>query len=213
MNELSDEDLFTLEFSKKKKKSKDKSKEKSNAKIDENVLVDVIPQVDTVLTEPLPTYSYEFLLDRVSQLIHQNTIGTHSVKKYKISSPILVKVGSKRTVWTNFQDFCNQTTRSSDHIFQYIMSELGAECSIDTMQRFVIKGRYVSAYIESLMYKYMQEYVICSSCHNFNTTLTRDMISRIYFIRCNDCTSVHSVANIKHGYHAQTRADRIANRK
>lgn len=217
MTELSYEDIISLEFSKKKKKTKEKTKEKINETFNETfnetISVNDIIQIDTV---PLPIYSYEFLLDRVSQLIAQNMIdlnGANNVKKYKISSPILVKVGSKRTVWTNFPDFCNQTTRSSDHIFQYIMTELGSDCSIDTLGRFVIKGKYAPAYIESLMHKYMQEYVICSSCHKYNTTLTRDNISRIYFIRCNDCTSVHSATNIKQGYHAQTRADRIANRK
>lgn len=54
------------------------------------------------------------------------------------------------------------------------------------------------------------EYVVCQMCRNFNTSLTRDSVSRLYFVSCHDCGSSRSVAPIKAGFHAQTRADRRA---
>ena len=53
------------------------------------------------------------------------------------------------------------------------MAELGTEGSIDGNQRLVIRGKYVPKYIESLLRKYIVEYVTCKMCRSANTTLTK----------------------------------------
>ena len=100
--------------------------------------------------------------------------------------------------------------RSPDHVFQFMMAELGTEGSIDGNQRLVIRGKFVPKYIESLLRKYIVEYVTCQMCRSFNTTLKRDNVSRLFFNHCQECGSSRSVAPIRAGYHAQTRADRRA---
>lgn len=45
-------------------------------------------------------------------------------------------------------------------------------------------GKYVPKYIESLLRKYIVEYVTCQMCRSPNTTLTRDAVSRLYFVHC-----------------------------
>lgn len=75
------------------------------------------------------------------------------------------------------------------------------------------RGKYVPKYIESLLRKYIGEYVACSTCRSPNTDLTRDAVSRLYFVHCKSCGSSRSVGTIRTGFHAQTRADRRALRK
>jgi translation initiation factor 2 subunit 2 len=111
-------------------------------------------------------------------------------------------------------------------------------------------------YIESLLRKYIGEYVACQMCRSFKTNLTRDNVSRLFFVACQvstyyafitvlsvyhfycesisrhsvcwlyflavaniyitqfsllqDCGSSRSVAQIRAGYHATTKADRRA---
>lgn len=69
-------------------------------------------------------------------------------------------------------------------------------------------GRYLPKYIESLLRKYVVEYVTCGMCRSPNTDLVRDQGSRLYFCNCRDCGSSRSVAPIKAGYHATNRKDR-----
>ena len=130
-----------------------------------------------------------------------------------------MRVGTKKTVWTNFQEICSMMRRNPDHVFQFMMAELGTEGSIDGNARLVIRGKFVPKYIESLLRKYIGEYVTCQMCRSFNTTLKRDQTSRLYFVECipvegtnekGGCGSSRSVAQIRAGYHAQTRADRRA---
>lgn len=54
------------------------------------------------------------------------------------------------------------------------------------------------------------EYVTCHMCRNPETTLTRDSVTRLYFLQCESCGSSRSVAPIKAGFHATSRADRRA---
>lgn len=127
--------------------------------------------------------------------------------------------------------------RDPQHVYQFFMTELGTEGSIDGNQRLIIRtwvsgslvpkfilfltpfslfiilgGRYLPKYIESLLRKYVLEYVTCTMCRSPNTELVKNQASRLYFCKCRDCGSERSVAPIKAGYHATNRADRRAAR-
>ena len=109
----------------------------------------------------------------------------------------LLPVGTKKTLWVNFSEICKTMRRNPDHLFQFMMAELGTEGSIDGNQRLVIRGKFVPKYIESLLRKYIGEYVTCQMCRSFNTALSRDSVSRLYFVQCQDCGSTRSVAQIR----------------
>jgi translation initiation factor 2 subunit 2 len=98
--------------------------------------------------------------------------------------------------------------RQLEHVMSFILAELGTDGSIDGSQRLVIKGRYVPKVIESLLKKYIVDYVTCHMCRNADTTLSRDSVTRLYFIQCESCGSSRSVAPIKAGFHATMRTDR-----
>jgi translation initiation factor 2 subunit 2 len=89
--------------------------------------------------------------------------------------------------------------RSPEHVLQFFLAELGTDGSIDGSQRLIIKGRYVPRKIESLLRKYIGEYVTCHACRNPDTAFTRDPVSRLYFVHCSSCGSSRSVAAIKAG--------------
>jgi len=124
-----------------------------------------------------------------------------------------MRVGTKKTLWVNYQEICKMMGRPAEHVFTFFMAELGTEGSIDGNQRLVIRGKYVPKYIESLLRKYIGEYVTCKMCKSPETDLTKDSVSRLFFCHCRGCGSSRSVAPIRSGYHAATRADRRAARK
>eukprot|EP00608_Synchroma_pusillum_P006103 CAMPEP_0198424870 /NCGR_PEP_ID=MMETSP1452-20131203/4168_1 /TAXON_ID=1181717 /ORGANISM="Synchroma pusillum, Strain CCMP3072" /LENGTH=267 /DNA_ID=CAMNT_0044145223 /DNA_START=71 /DNA_END=874 /DNA_ORIENTATION=+ len=175
-----------------------------------------LPQVSAQEGRPgadAPQYSYNELLQRVQHMLMEKNPELQNKRRQAMKQPELVRVGTKKTLWANFQEICATMHRSHEHVFQFMLAELGTEGSIDGSQRLVIRGKFAPKYIESLLRKYIVEYVTCQMCRSPNTTLTRDSVSRLYFVNCNDCGSSRSVAAIKTGYHAQTRADRRAARK
>jgi translation initiation factor 2 subunit 2 len=157
-----------------------------------------------------PIYTYSQLLNRVVDFVHLNNPELTDKKRFTMKPPQLMRVGTKKTLWVNFQEICSMMRRNADHVFQFMMAELGVEGSIDGNKRLVIRGKFVPKYIESLLRKYIGEYVACQMCRSFNTSLTRDSVSRLFFVGCQDCGSSRSVAQIRAGYHATTKADRRA---
>jgi len=157
-----------------------------------------------------PIYTYAQLLNRVVDFVHQNNPELTDKKRFTMKPPQLMRVGTKKTLWVNFQEICRMMGRNADHVFQFMMAELGVEGSIDGNKRLVIRGKFVPKYIESLLRKYIGEYVACLMCRSFSTSLTRDSVSRLFFVSCQDCGSTRSVAQIRAGYHATTKADRRA---
>jgi translation initiation factor 2 subunit 2 len=213
-----------LDLSKKKKKKTKKTKDTAKAadggktlsgdgadwSLQESMLAeqDGIQEVDDQFDRKAE-YTYAELLDKIVDILETNNPNLVEKKKRNIKPPV-VTMTSKKTCWVNFQEICTMMERSSDHVFQFFMAELGTEGSIDGNQRLVIRGKFVPKYLESLLRKYVVEYVTCQMCRSPNTDLQKDGASRLYFCHCRDCGSSRSVAPIRSGYHATSRADRRA---
>ncbi|ORM40848.1 Eukaryotic translation initiation factor 2 subunit beta [Babesia sp. Xinjiang] len=153
-------------------------------------------------------YPYEELLTRVQTLINTHSHDLSGNKKYTIRPPQVVRVGSKKVAWINFKDLCTVMRRSTDHVHQFVLSELGTEGSIAGDGQLVLKGKYGPKNIESLLRKYITEYVTCSMCKSANTTMERDSRARLFTQHCEACGANRSVNPIKNGFHALNRGER-----
>ena len=49
---------------------------------------------------------------------------------------------------------------------------------------------------------------MCQMCKSLETELERDSETRLFVMNCKSCGSTRTVAQIKAGHHATTRADR-----
>lgn len=213
-----------LDLSKKKKKKKKKSKSDDKdtsssapAAVDLSEQQRLLMELDQAQElgdeeDRKAEYSYDELLDRVVDLLTANHPDLVEKKRTRIKPPQLQLLSSKKTLWVNFQEICSMMQRDPQHVYQFFMAELGTEGSIDGNQRLIIRGKYVAKYIESLLRKYVVEYVTCEMCRSPHTSLDKDPASRLYFCKCKDCGSSRSVAPIRSGYHATSRADRRAAR-
>jgi len=188
----------------------DMEEQKNQIRLDEEAQTPI--DVPEDLYDRMADYSYDELLDRVIKILHEHNPDLVEKKRRNMKPPQLTRVGTKKTLWVNFQEICTMMQRNPEHVFQFFMAELGTEGSIDGNQRLVIKGKYLPKYIESLLRKYIVEYVTCRMCRSPNTELKKDSGTRLYFCQCKDCGSSRSVAQIRSGYHATSRADRRAAR-
>lgn len=153
-------------------------------------------------------YTYTEMLERLFTLLRDKNPSLAVRKRHTLPPPYVVRVGTRKSMWTNFAAIATALHRNLEHVMAFVLAELGTEGSIDGSSRLVVKGRYAAKQIESLLRKYIIEYVTCSMCRNPETTLTRDSVTRLYFIQCEACGSRRSVAPIKSGYHATQRGER-----
>lgn len=152
---------------------------------------------------------YHELLKRIYDQMEEDKVGVSQIsQKSKLPVPKLNGMGPKKVMWENFSEICLKMNRQTDHVSSYFFTELGTQGSFDGNNRLIICGRFRPKHIESVLKKYIDEYVTCSMCKRTNTTLERDPSIRIYFMTCFSCGSKRSVNPIESGFHVETKADR-----
>merc|ERR1712039_292345 len=157
-----------------------------------------------------PVYEYQELLTRLYQIIEDKNPSLGVASKYKLKPPQVVRVGSKKGSWVNFQEICEMMKRPPEHLTQFVLAEFGTEGSNTADGQLILKGRYQPKHIESLLRKYIKEFVTCEMCKSANTKLDRDSSTRLWMVGCSNCGASRTAISIKSGYHAVTRADRRA---
>ncbi|KAJ2745137.1 translation initiation factor eIF-2 beta subunit [Coemansia sp. BCRC 34301] len=208
-----DAELFDISSMKKKKKSK-KSLAAFEAELGD----------DEAGTESAPTdkagepwigtdrdYTYAELLGRFfKQHSGKNQEVAGEGHKYRLVPPQVVRDGNKRSVFANVEDISKRMHRPSEHVIRFLYSELGTTGSIDGSKRLIIKGRFHQKQIETVLRRYIVEYVTCKSCKSGETSLTKE--NSLSFVKCENCGSMRSVAAIKTGFQAATKDKRRAER-
>ncbi|VDO00969.1 unnamed protein product [Rodentolepis nana] len=153
---------------------------------------------------PALLYTYEELLHRIfDQLIANNPeLATDAPKKLKMPPPLMARVGTKKTQFTNFTIICKSFNRDPAHLSAFFFAELGTTGSIDSNGALIIRGKYMSKHIEPLLQSYARHYVKCSTCGSHDTYLSKD--ARLLFLICRKCSSKVTVKNVTSGFQAVT---------
>lgn len=199
--------LGELSFKKKKKKSSTK-----NLEVDEFEQQLEEAGVEDVAATPEATnqvyggLAYEDLLSRFFNILKTNNpelAGDRSGPKFRIPPPVCQREGSKKTLFANVQEIATVLQRNPEHLIQFLFAELGTSGSIDGEKRLVLKGKFQPKQMESVLRRYIIEYVTCKTCKSMNTELKRESANRLHFLSCKACGSTRSVSSIKTGFQAQ----------
>lgn len=149
-------------------------------------------------------YTYDELLSLVFSIIREKNpdLAGGEKKKFVMRPPQVLRVGTKKTSFANFLEICKLLHRPQKHMQAFLLSELGTSGSVDANNQLIIKGRFVQKQIESVLRRYIKEYVACQTCRSPDTILQKD--TRLFFLQCETCGSRRSVASIKSGFQAVT---------
>lgn len=198
---------------KKKKKKAVKSLDAADfeQQLEQAGLEDIAPtssktESTTSATEVVGGLPYEDLLSRFFSILKKNNpelAGDKSGPKFRIPPPVCQREGSKKTLFANVQEIATVLQRNPEHLIQFLFAELGTSGSIDGEKRLVLKGKFQPKQMESVLRRYIIEYVTCKTCKSMNTELKRESANRLHFLSCNACGSTRSVSSIKTGFQAQ----------
>merc|ERR1712217_275689 len=159
-----------MEFDFGKKKTKKKKKEEKN----EDNTNETVDQAGAIVADvewkPGPLYTYDELLKRMYKIIEDKNPSLGTTKKYVIKPPQVVRVGSKKVGWVNFSEICNMMNRPTDPVIKFVLAEFGTEGSIAGDGQLILKGRWSAKHAESLLRKYIKEFVTCEMFKSANTT-------------------------------------------
>lgn len=140
-------------------------------------------------------YSYLVLLDRVyDELKSKNPSLGAGESRNQIPVPQIERYGSKKTAVANFKKICDAINRSMEEVKDFIEKELSTVGSIDSMNCLILKLQNVKTIqFESIIIKYVDEYVKCHACKKINTTLNKE--DRITVLKCNLCQATRTVTS------------------
>ena len=205
VEQLAELDLTSLKKKKKKKKVRveDEMMAEEEAGLEERE-----EKPETVKSTGLPwegtdrDYYYEELLGRVFGILRErNPELTGEKRRTIMKPPEVMREGTKKTVFVNLMDLCKQMHRPSEHVLNYMLSELGTSGSLDGQQRLIVKGRFMPKAFEVIIRRYVNEYVLCHACKSPDTVLDREQ--RLYHLRCQQCGASRTVQAIKSGFVAR----------
>jgi len=157
-------------------------------------------------------YPYTVLLDRIFRKLTENNPTLISKESHSLPPPQTALHGSKKTGWGNFKKICDELNRKPEHVKLFFLTEMNTTGNMDGSNSFIIKGRWRPKQIESLLKKYIKEYVTCNNCRSPQTVMEKDNAMRLHVLTCKVCGASRSVTRIKEGFHAVTRAERRAAR-
>ncbi|MEW5320049.1 MAG: hypothetical protein WDW38_011153 [Sanguina aurantia] len=149
-------------------------------------------------------YTHEELLERVFGILRdKNPELTGERRRTVLKPPQVAREGTKKTAFTNFIDLCKAMNRQNEHVCAYLMAELGTSGSLDGQSRLIVKGRFLPKSFETVLRRYVNEYVLCPGCKSVDTLLDRDSATRLMHLRCQQCGASRSVQAIKSGFVAR----------
>lgn len=149
----------------------------------------------------------ELTYDDMLSRLYAQMEPTSLLKKVRLQPPKLSLIGSKRTGWSNFEVTAEALKRDPQHVSNFVENELGTTVSHAKEGLLVIKGRFRTNQMESILKKYVDRYVKCKTCHSSNTELARNQITRLTSLSCDDCRSEWTVENIQKAFHSGKKYD------
>lgn len=168
--------------------------------------------------------SYHALLQRAHRKLEEKFPQLKKKKTLRCPPPILRPYnGHKRAMFVNASQICRLLNRPIAHLEQFLAEELATTTfHVDETKKklqnqfsgvLVLKYRMnksAEGNISKVLMKYITEYVQCPACKGFHSDMLKDKQFRGNKLRCQDCHAEMYLKDIKRGFRATTKADKIA---
>ena len=124
---------------------------------------------------------YEKLLERAREGLDDVMLNSES---FAPPVPEVLHEGSKKTIIRNFSEIIDALRRDENHLYKYLLQELGTAGSIDN-RRLVLQGRVPEKKIKERIKSYIDTFVVCQECNRPDTSFQR--AGRTLNLSCEAC--------------------------
>lgn len=114
--------------------------------------------------------------------------------RFKIPDVKRVVQGNK-TIVKNFGKICSVINRDAKKVFKFFLSSLATAGELKKKGVAEFVGKFSTRRLQSLMNRFLKEFVYCQECGKPETKLVRE--DRINFIKCGVCGAKYPVKSIK----------------
>ena len=131
-------------------------------------------------------YNFELMTNEAYQSLDQSNSG-----ELLILPEITLDIGTTRLHWKNIKEYLRVIRRNPDYFIDFLKHQIPGKdinwFSGSKSDGLIIHGpRQKKFEITDLARKFVNEYVICTSCKKADTSMNK-LNSKTYEIICNDC--------------------------
>ena len=131
-------------------------------------------------------FEYEELLDRARERIPTDI---SERARWTLPEPQIIIEGAN-TIFRNFAEVVSHMDRDENHVFQYILNELGTSGSREG-PRARFKGRIPPKRLKKRIVNYVNTYIKCGQCSAPDTLFIRE--DRTTLLKCQACGATRPV--------------------
>lgn len=131
-------------------------------------------------------FEYEELLDRARSNIPEEISNR---ARWTLPDPQIMIEGSN-TIFRNFVEVVNHMDRDDNHVYQFILNELGTSGSRDG-PRARFKGRIPPKRIKKTIVNYVNTFIKCGQCKAPDTHFIKQ--DRTTLLKCQACGATRPV--------------------
>ena len=129
---------------------------------------------------------YQSLLDKAREGIPKD-ISERS--RWTMPQPDIMIEGSQ-TILRNFSEIVDAMDRDANHVFQYLLNELGTSGSREQV-RIMLKGKVPPKRIKEKIVSYVKTFILCGECKAPDTRFVRE--ARTTLLKCQACGATRPV--------------------
>lgn len=134
-------------------------------------------------------YDYDEMLKKVRSKIPQVVS-----KEKRLEIPrIHHSVAGMRTIFHNFKQVAEALNRDPEHLLKYLSGEMATAGTYQD-PRVVFNGKFSRRTLETLIKRYMDQYVTCPVCGLPDTKIVKE--NRLSFLVCEACGAKSSIIEL-----------------
>ncbi|GCA63217.1 hypothetical protein KIPB_008586 [Kipferlia bialata] len=162
---------------------------------------DITTESEMQIDATTSMYPYNAMLERIVNIMSRKK--AKQSKQHGMEPPQMRREGTKKTCFMNFHTICKGLHRNYDHVLSFLLAELGTTGNLTGDGQVILKGRFQSKNIETVLRRYLTEFVTCHGCNSNETLLSKE--NKMYFVRCEVCGAHRSVQSVRNmgGFKAQ----------
>ncbi len=136
------------------------------------------------------TNAYENLLKRARSQLPKTIFETSRFEIPRVES----KVEGRKTIITNWAQLEATLRRPGRHLLKFLAGEM-ATAATSEGHRAIFSGKHSRSFLNELLKRYVQEYVLCDECGKPDTNFFTE--DRIQMIRCEACGATRAPRALK----------------
>lgn len=113
------------------------------------------------------------MLSAISSILSEKNQQQSESKKIHLKPVELVALSKSKFRWTNFKEFASDLRRKPEHLQAFVSAELGLETILNQDALRIDKKRLSSEELQSILKRYILEFVKCGQCHSANTLMEK----------------------------------------